>query len=58
MGCCSLSAQKVLVGRNEQVAVLPLKSPILAGELERTGACIESNVQRLVTAYLTPILAS
>ena len=39
------------VGRNEQVAVLPLKSPILAAlrELERTGACIESNVQlRLV----------
>ena len=39
------------VGRNEQVAVLPLRSPILAAlrELERTGACIESNVQlRLV----------
>ena len=39
------------VGRHEQVAVLPLRSPILAAlrELERTGACIESNVQlRLV----------
>ena len=41
----------VPVGRNEQVAVLPLQSPILAAlrELERTGASMESNVQlRLV----------
>ena len=39
------------IGRNEQVAVLPLRSPIMAAlrELERTGASIESNVQlRLV----------
>ena len=39
------------VGRHEQAAVLPLKSPILAAlrELERTGTCMESNVQlRLV----------
>ena len=34
------------VGRNEQVAVLPLRSPILAAlrELDCTGASIESNV--------------
>ena len=46
VGVCS-----VPVGQNEQVAVLPLQSPILAAlrELERTGANMESNVQlRLV----------
>ena len=39
------------IGRNEQVAVLPLRSSIIAalGELERTGTSMESNVQlRLV----------
>ena len=39
------------IGRNEQVAVLPLRSPIIAAlrELERTGTSMESNVQlRLV----------
>ena len=42
VGVCS-----VPVSRNEQVAVLPLQSPILSAlrELERTGTNMESNVQ-------------
>ena len=42
VGVCS-----VPVSRNEQVAVLPLQSPILSvlRELERTGTNMESNVQ-------------
>ena len=46
VGICS-----VPVGPNEQVAVLPLQSPILAAlrELERTGANMESNVQLRLT---------
>ena len=41
----------VPVGPNEQVAVLPLQSPILAAlrELERTGTSMESNVQLRLT---------
>ena len=39
------------VSRNEQVAVLPLQSPILSAlrELERTGTNMESNVQLRLT---------
>ena len=46
VGVCS-----VPVSRNEQVAVLPLQSPILAAlrELERTGTNMESNVQLRLT---------
>ena len=41
----------VPVSRNEQVAVLPLQSPILSAlrELERTGTNMESNVQLRLT---------
>ena len=46
VGVCS-----VPVSRNEQVAVLPLQSPILSAlrELERTGTNMESNVQLRLT---------
>ena len=46
VGVCSMP-----VSQNEQVAVLPLQSPILSAlrELERTGTNMESNVQLKLT---------